>query len=73
MAKGEYADAQATLEALREEGKSLVIRLQAALEEARTTSVQTKSRVEEAVRIRPLTAIALAVAAGFALGSLRRR
>ena len=66
-------DTEAALERLLAEAKPLILRLRRALEEARSSSGQTRSRVEAAVRDQPLLTLGLAVAAGFIVGSLRRR
>lgn len=66
-------DTQGALAKLLAEAKPLILRLESMLEEGRTASARTRSSVEATVRDRPLVALALAVAAGFVLGSLRRR
>ena len=66
-------DTQEELEKLLVAAKPLFVRLENMLEEGRTASARTRTSLEAAVRDRPLTALALAVAGGFILGSLRRR
>lgn len=66
-------DTHEAFERLLAEAKPLIQRLQSILEEGRNASASTRTGVEAAVRSQPLLTLALAVAAGFVLGSLRRR